>query len=84
MTTKQKDGGAAFPNSHPLKLASGMTLRHWYAGMALQGMCSNLEWVKEVRRHVGNDSEEGHAINAKSARHIADAMIAELADFPDK
>ena len=68
MTTKQKDGGAAFPNSHPLKLASGMTLRQWYAGMALQGiLATNQKW----------DDVAVETVSAW-AREAADTMIAEL------
>ena len=34
------DGGPAFP-SHPDSAYAGMTLRDWFAGMALQGLLTN-------------------------------------------
>jgi hypothetical protein len=41
MKTEQiDDGGPAFP-SHPDSAYAGMTLRDWFAGMALQGMSAN-------------------------------------------
>jgi len=39
----KKDGGAAFPccgNPDTDQMVHGMTLRDWYAGMALQGFIS--------------------------------------------
>ena len=44
----KEDGGPAFPqlDKEPIgtvrALAHGMSLRDWYAGMALQGLCSAL------------------------------------------
>ena len=77
MTTKQKDGGAAFPNSHPLKLASGMTLRQWYAGMALQGLiaCPLVRGVVD-----GKENGDAVVVIASEACDYADAIIAELGD----
>ena len=36
------DGGLAFPVSQDTAHFPGMTLRQWYAGMALQGLLANL------------------------------------------
>ena len=44
----KKDGGSAFPLLHPYRVSEdgkihrndGMTLRDWFAGMALQGLVS--------------------------------------------
>jgi hypothetical protein len=64
-----KDGGPAFPAQH-FDLADGehgMTLRDWFAGMALQGM-------------LANDIESGPEqvpIIVASAYVLADAMLAE-------
>lgn len=69
-----KNGGSAFPivESHPTygtRIESGMSLRDWFAGMALQG---NLAGVS------GNDD---FTVNAKSMANwcyeLADAMLAE-------
>lgn len=84
MDTKD-DGGPAFPfgeirydgGNHPLgkQYSPGMTLRQWYAGMALQALgtwtpggplpSSGDEWLKEVVRR-----------RAVFAYEQADAMIA--------
>ena len=71
------DGGPAFPTviknhvpGEPLKVKEdyypGMTLRDWFAGMALQGGLSNPGF--------GGGTEEGWA---REAYRFADAMIAE-------
>lgn len=68
------DGGAAFPirqvdGVHPTEF--GMSLRDWFAGMAMQGILSgtsgNIElWVDEIAK-----------VTAAQAYRRADAMIAE-------
>lgn len=57
-----KDGGAAFPH----ELSDGISLRDWFAGMALQGLLAG-QW------------HEGTPNNCKTAYRIADAMLAEKA-----
>jgi hypothetical protein len=64
------DGGPAFPivatTGDPrdgVYCANGLSIRDWFAGMALQGIASRLPW----------DSDEGEA--AKQAYALADAMI---------
>lgn len=37
------DGGGAFPFSNGMSIEIGMTLRQWYAGIAMQGMLANGE-----------------------------------------
>ena len=59
MTTK--DGGPAFPSRHG---HTGMSLRDWFAGMAMQALIT-----KGYSQHWGVISERAHA--------IADAMLAE-------
>ena len=43
--TKQNDGGSAFPSTptpdYPYSGSYGMSLRDWFAGMALQGELAN-------------------------------------------
>lgn len=42
------DGGPAFPRSgNWSKDYDGMSLRDWYAGMALQGYLSGIGWMDE-------------------------------------
>lgn len=48
-----KDGGSAFPVHPDIQLAeddlySGMSLRDWFAGQALAGLCANPELGKLV------------------------------------
>ena len=38
MNTNTNDGGPAFPTQNGTRNDPGMTLRDWFAGMALQGM----------------------------------------------
>jgi hypothetical protein len=74
------DGGPAFPAKVPsgnigykgetLYLqVSGMTLRDWFAGMAMQGLASGLEWT--------NGRVFGSEELAEDAFSIADSMLAE-------
>ena len=63
------DGGSAFPlatgpcNNH----AQGMSLRDWFAGMALQGIMGNRSLV---------DTFSVHEAMAKKSYFLADAMLA--------
>jgi len=59
------DGGAAFPN----ELDEGMSLRDYFAGMALSGLIPNVAW----------DYSSGPCNAAAAGRcyAIADAMLAE-------
>lgn len=72
--TKINDGGPAFPRSSQgpsgdLDFSTGMTLRQWYAGMALQGLMRHPDSVGE-----------SEAVIARWAFLAADAMIAYEAD----
>lgn len=62
----EKTGGQAFPieNGYGLnpKDCRGMTLRDYFAGQALAGMCSNFEELTD-------------ALCAKYAYSLADAMV---------
>lgn len=65
------DGNTFYPfNGH-----SGISLRDWFAGMALQGLLSNgnAQVVKAFSRHA----ESADVAFAESAYNFADAMIAE-------
>lgn len=79
MTT---DGGPAFPtvmsveveNGDVLatKAVDGMSLRDYFAGQALVGMCANAV----LAEHIGR---KGHGELVDSAYVIADAMLKERA-----
>lgn len=76
----KKDGGPAFPAELVTERVGGqitrwstykgMSLRDWFAGMAMQGLLSNPALVDVVTK----DSENWIASKARSQ---ADAMIAE-------
>lgn len=73
------DGGPAFPINlpgHGDNGAQGMSLRHWYAGCALQGMLahSRNDHGYRPRDHVPYD-EHWHDAIAEESYEIADAMI---------
>lgn len=66
--TNKNDGGSAFPrDAEYLTGDKGMTLRQWYAGMALQGMRADTKWFSKT--------------SSQTLAHIAfkdaDAMIKE-------
>lgn len=66
--TERNDGGPASPVTNDAKDGEqGMTLRDWFAGIALQGMCSN----------PNHDLDEIHDVAVRNAWRLADAMIAE-------
>ena len=76
MTTPQDDGGPAFPVAPTLNPdgtvwyhgKDGMSLRDWFAGMALQGLLAHI---------VGVESANGRASKyADRAYDYADAMLA--------
>lgn len=69
-TTQQPldDGGTAFPHTHTSSLRvswqTGMSLRDWFAGMAMQGLASNPEVSNSNLVSLANESFD-----------MADAMI---------
>lgn len=71
------DNPSAFPSvclgdpGHPAS-NPGMTLRDYFAGQALAGLCANHEWLNNVSRAA--ESVTGTA--AGSAFEFADAMLA--------
>lgn len=60
--SEQKDGGPAFGSKH----YSGMSLRDWLAGMALNGQLSNYQGISLMCKE-----------HAKDAYKYADAMLEE-------
>lgn len=76
MAKQINNGGAAFPsvgNPDTEQMVHGMTLRDWFAGMALQALLSNSHSgvVKAFAKH-GDMAGEAFA---ESAYHFADDMI---------
>lgn len=78
-TPTKSDGGPAFPhlglypgtdgNLHPIATQEfGLSIRDWFAGMALNGMYSNQSLIDTFSHHTTMTSE---------AYHAADAMLAE-------
>lgn len=66
-------GGPAFPAPAGVQhiTEQGMTLRDWFAGMAMQGMLANPELKDSIFHGVG------HGFLEKSAWNMADAMLKE-------
>ena len=74
-----KDGGTAFPVTHNGKLRAnseiasyGMTLRQWYAGLAMQGMWCNPLITKGFYEI---DNQITYKVIKRMAESQADAMI---------
>lgn len=87
MTSQKQTGGAAFPHNkfdrhhhtgEPILCGSdeGMSLRDWFAGMAMQGIFKTAEAMTEGGFKSGEDIAKGVA---GLAYMIADAMIVERA-----
>lgn len=73
--SKIDDGGFAFPipaTEHNYA-EFGMTIRDWFAGKALAGICVNDEYWRLNEEYRGKSASE----LAHRAYQVADAMIAE-------
>ena len=73
----KRDGGPAFPcttGSDGGVAFDGMSLRKWYAGMAMQGLLTRNEVVP---RYCGEWSQERASEICADAYTLADAMIKE-------
>ena len=67
MADKINDGGPAFPPMHdPQTHVSGMSLRDWFAGMALQGM---------LAEPGSSERDNYYHNNTRAAYRMADAML---------
>lgn len=80
----EKDGGPAFPRSDfhsdthfTASAQDGMSLRDWFAGQALSGLCA-----KYGRHPRQNYCEEEDLAMAATAYAIADGMLAVRARKP--
>ncbi|MBK8197005.1 MAG: hypothetical protein IPK75_01455 [Acidobacteria bacterium] len=65
MGERSKDGGPAFPTAG----STGMSLRDWFAGQALAGLCGT-----DARVYIDRNKIAGRF--ASVAFELADAMIA--------
>lgn len=74
------DGGLAFPVQEDSKLHAsyGMSLRQWYAGMAMQSIFGGIGAQIVANRDQRYDETNWAEIVAKNSLDMADAMIAEL------
>lgn len=71
MSDSIEDGGCAFPSPQcgDWSPEYGMSLRDWFAGQALAGLCGNGAWS-------GSFTPPLQTITAEAAYSLADAMIA--------
>jgi hypothetical protein len=75
------DGGPAFPHNLEMEDGSfdqlpGMSLRDWFAGMALQGMCAAPP-SPNATLVICDETKWRHDILATAAYMASDAMLAE-------
>jgi hypothetical protein len=75
---KTKDDGGSITASMmttvgPMDAIGGLSIRDWFAGMALQGILANPETAQGIRNRT---CEEGKKALMISAFNIADAMLA--------
>ena len=75
--SKRDDGGPAFPVSQYSEFPGlhGMTLRDWFAGMALQGMLSDYETVRSAKSGADRIGITFQEQCANMAYESADAML---------
>lgn len=88
MADVKNDGGAAFPRPYSspnngtfANPQAGMSLRDWFAGQALVGMCANPEMGKIINWLIYAAAGKEQSLNgvAETAYEMADAMLAERA-----
>lgn len=61
----------------------GLTKREHFAGLALQGLLSNSDSLRELRKESGDDWEKYNALVGAFCTNMADALI-ELLNKPTK
>ncbi len=70
-------GGPAFPCENASEWTDGMTLRDYFAGIALQGLLTN-EFLVDVVMHTASEQcLKADKLMAEGAYVIADNMLAE-------
>ena len=72
-----KDGGTAFPTLNGYENYSGMSLRDWFAGQALNGILSAVtpEIAEAINANAELAGSEVDEHTASLAYHQADAML---------
>ena len=77
MNTTKDDGGPAFPLHLHMQGAEGMTLRDYFAAMALQGLCANPNGpYSETNPLVCGPDNRSTLDVARESYDLADAMLA--------
>ena len=81
---KKDNGGPVYPNITPDMIVDGhpgMALRDWFAGMALQGLCANKDFLDQhLKDCISQEIEDPDMIRglfANTCYLFADAMIKE-------
>ena len=69
------DGGAAFPVAHSHLIQSGMSLRDYFAGKAMQVILGNYDIATSFEDEEVNDPEGMPSLIAIDAYVMADAML---------
>lgn len=77
-----KDGGPAFPRIAYFPDGDyinepGMSLRDWFAGMAMQGLCGSPVEIQQAIIEAGGGAKAGVIPYSKAAYELADAMLKE-------
>jgi hypothetical protein len=67
-----REGATAYPSNN-----SGMTIRTYLAGLAMQGFCANSD-LSAIASEKGKTPAEVRHAYAKAAVQMADLMLAEL------
>lgn len=76
MTNESKEtGGPAFPRPGDFNPQTGMTLRDYFAAMAMQSILRGYDVVSSFEDEEVNDPEGMPKLIAKDAYIMADAML---------
>jgi hypothetical protein len=78
MTPKKETGGSAFPFSPSgtnCREESGLSIRDYFAGMALQGVMHAMTEIALSGKDVSNGRQQEYIV--ETSYQIADAMILE-------
>ena len=65
-------------SGHANGFVEGMTIRQHYAGLAMQGLLSNADALKDIRKESGDDWDKYGEMVAAVAVALTDALIAQL------
>jgi hypothetical protein len=71
------DGGYAFPVNTEQEYHGGMSMRDWFAGMALQGLYANEAIARSLNQEAKTDPRATTYAYAEMAYTIADTMISQ-------